>query len=276
MIGKVYFLGSGTGYRFAYRGKRNTSLLMELPQAGLLVDTGPSFIENFLQLENNFQKLPIVKAVFLTHRHPDHILGFPELLFAQREEDFRKTNEEPYPKRLAVEDLFCPQDVYDILKEVVSKMDPEAAALMGKLRVNILKTSPQTFTIYEGKLTVFVLPHGGVLSWGLRIGDTSYIPDCGEVPKAALRIVAGSKRIILACNSVDKDEPPHFNLLKALAWARQLEGLSTLVLTHLGLDFDLKMNIFHRETAKEPFEVVLSHDFMELKPEEPKPKKPAG
>ena len=73
---QLYIIGSGTALPSVERD--NTSLAVSSSGGLWLVDCGGSAYQKLLRL--NLDPL-LLRGVFLTHNHPDHIYGLPALLF---------------------------------------------------------------------------------------------------------------------------------------------------------------------------------------------------
>ena len=75
-MSRIIVLGSGTA--LPDRDRDNTSLVWDAPDGALLIDCGGRAYQQLLRAGVDPARL---RAVLLTHAHPDHIYGLPALLF---------------------------------------------------------------------------------------------------------------------------------------------------------------------------------------------------
>lgn len=67
----------GTGSAVSDRHRTTTMLAVENDHSAVLIDCGGDAVQRLLQAEVDLDKLD---AVIITHKHPDHVAGFPLLL----------------------------------------------------------------------------------------------------------------------------------------------------------------------------------------------------
>ena len=72
---EIVFLG--TSHAFTTKRRSNSALLIEAPDFRMLVDAGPTVVQQLLSVGLH----PIdIKRLFVSHSHGDHTLGFPMLI----------------------------------------------------------------------------------------------------------------------------------------------------------------------------------------------------
>ena len=72
---EIVFLG--TSHAFTTKRRSNSALLIEAPDFHMLVDAGPSIVQQLARVDLH----PVdIKRLFVSHSHGDHALGFPMLV----------------------------------------------------------------------------------------------------------------------------------------------------------------------------------------------------
>jgi ribonuclease Z len=72
---EIVFLG--TGGAFPTTRRSNTALMIEAPDFSMLVEAGPTVVEQLLRVGLH---PPEIQHLFVSHSHGDHTLGFPVLI----------------------------------------------------------------------------------------------------------------------------------------------------------------------------------------------------
>lgn len=190
---RLRFLGTGTSYgvpRLRCRcavctsadprdRRRRTSLLIEDGDRRLLVDVGPDFRAQALEIG-----LDRLDAVFVTHFHADHVFGLDDL-------------------RGLTDDLVDPLPVA-AAPEVVAELTTTFPYLFvkrpypGLANLRLVPVSEGVAADVGGfRLETFAAPHGRGRSYGVRVGPVGVLLDCHEVPDSAVAALRGVDVLVL-------------------------------------------------------------------------------
>ncbi len=201
--------------------RRRPSLLLEHNDLRIVIDTGPDFREQALTFG-----LHRLDAVFFTHSHADHVMGF---------DDVRRLTwcrEAPLP---VYADPFTRERLLTLYPYVSHQRVPGIAVP----RVSFLPwESP--ISIAGLRLSPIPVPHGPHPCLGIRIdspdGSAGYVPDCSDLPKEALDRFRGVDLMIL--NALrDTPHPSHLTLERSLRLLRDIAAPRSF-LTHMGCALD--------------------------------------
>ena len=119
----------GTGSAMPPRDRGNTAFAVRTEELLFLADCGPTI---FSDLQRAGLEPDAVDAVFLSHGHADHVLGFPQLALLQK-----FTNKEP-PLR-----VYCTAAVREAVCTVTKLTFPEAADMLPKFEWVELAEGPR-------------------------------------------------------------------------------------------------------------------------------------
>src|SRR3990172_472895 len=108
----------GTGSAMPPRDRGNTAFTVRTENLLFLADCGPTI---FADLQRAGIEPGALDAIFMSHGHADHILGFPQIALLQK-----FVNKEP-PLR-----IYCTADVREVVCDVTQKTFPEAADMLPK------------------------------------------------------------------------------------------------------------------------------------------------
>jgi ribonuclease BN (tRNA processing enzyme) len=187
VVVKVTFLGTGPSIPLPGRG--NTAFMVEsstAPDSSILVECGPTVQ---LSAKNAGVDLNQVPLVFLSHRHGDHVLGFPTLLLDRM---IAGATFRPPPLH-----VFCPASVVDVLEHVSLAVYPfEVLNPLRSLTWHPLAENKLTTIETESGVKLTAGPVGGpptAPTLGLRLDfaegvSLAYSADtaqCEEVPQLA-------------------------------------------------------------------------------------------
>ena len=266
---KVTLLGTGTPQPVMDRF--SASILVQAGGKNLLFDVGRGCLLRLRQLkvENN-----TIDAVFFTHLHSDHIVGFPDFwltgwLVSHRKEPLKVFGPEGTKQ---MTDYLLKAYQFDIkIREEDDKASPEGI----KLRTTDIKEG----TVYEEdgvKVIAFLVDHYPVVpAFGYRIefgghsvvlsGDTRYSENLIKFAKGTDLLV---HEVAIASDTLKKSDP-RYNILAHHTTPEQASKVFTLVKPKLAV-YSHIVTINHYPTdeilkrTKENYSgpVILGEDLM--------------
>lgn len=241
---KLTFLGTGTSQGVPVitcqcevcqsedaRDKRlRTSVLIEVKNKVIVIDTGPDFRQQMLQA-----KVMQLDGVVFTHPHKDHVAGMDDV----RAFNFRQQR---------------PMDIYAnalTLKALRREYEYVFAAdkYPGIPDIVVHELGNGPFEVAGVKIIPIPVMHHKMPVLGFRIGDLAYITDANYIPPESMNKLHGLKVLVL--NALRKTEHlSHFSLSEAIAISRKLAPertwlthLSHLMGTHQELETELSDDI---------------------------------
>ncbi|MGB0388642.1 MAG: MBL fold metallo-hydrolase [Ardenticatenaceae bacterium] len=211
--------------------RTRASLLLVGAEGRILIDTPHETRLRFTEL-----KLPLPKALFMTHPHDDHILGFADFVKALRD----MSHSCP---------IFAPKEVFTGLRERFAYL------WLGKSYQKAMDLRPLTGSVsVAGWSLEAVRVNHGFNGWsygyfieraGWRVG---YFSDAINVHPSVQRHWRGLDLLILGANFWHEDAPMQtrsvYDVQEALAVAKEA-GVRKLILTHLSHKINAK-NVHHR------------------------------
>ena len=227
---KVRVLGSGTSTGVPIPGCRcdvclstnprdnrlRASILLELPQHRILIDTSTDLRQQSLRAE-----ISSIDAVLFTHTHADHVSGIDDL------RSFNFINGCVIP--IYGDEATC--------SELSSKyryaffLDPDYEG-GSPPRLTLHQLEPYVPTNICG-VEILPLPifHGRLQILGYRIGDFAYLTDCSSIPERTKQMLHGLDTLILD-GLRHRPHPTHFTIEQAV---REIETINPrkAFLTHL-------------------------------------------
>ncbi len=256
MEATLTFLGSGTsmgvptlGCRCAvctstdpHNRRTRPSLRISFNQHTVLIDTGPDFHAQALR-----EDLRHVDAVFYTHGHADHVMGFDDL----RPLSFRVPGNLPIyadePTAAAIERIFeytfRTEDRYPTSARVtLHRIDP---------------TPGSPTSLFGAAFERIPVLHGRQEITGYRFGSAAYLTDMSDIPPESLPLLQDLDILILDALRREP-HPSHSHLDRSIAFVEQLKPRRAFF-THLSHDLD------HDTTnATLPPHIRLAYDGLQL------------
>ena len=246
---KVTFLGTGTSQGVPViackcsvcasedeKDKRlRSSVLLEVENTNIVIDTGPDFRQQMLRADVNQ-----LDAVLFSHEHRDHIAGL---------DDIRAYNFiQQQPMDVYAEERVLRALNYDFPYIFAEKKYPGVP----QVNVNLISNTP--FQINSISITPVRVMHYRLPVLGFRIGQFAYITDANFISEEEMEKLIGVKHLVI--NALRKEKHiSHYSLEQALQIIRQLSP-KRAYLTHLSHQMGL-----HEEIQKEiPPNVVLAYD----------------
>ncbi len=207
----------------------------------VLIDTGPDFREQALR-----ERLTHIDAVFYTHSHADHIMGFDDLRplsFIS----FRSGG--PIP-------LYAPPETAETLERIYDYTLSPAATYVNRARVEMkpLQECTEVFGVEVQRVPVI---HGNMEISGFRFGDAAYLTDVSAIPESSFALLEGVKTLVLPALR-HTPHPSHATVQQAVQWAKRI-GAQQTWLTHIC--HDLGHEVTNRML---PNGVALAYDGLEV------------
>lgn len=203
--------------------RTRTSAAIRLRQRTILVDTTPD-----LRLQAVAAGLDRIDAVFFSHSHADHVMGFDEL---RRFADLARQAIPVYAAPAALADLMR---IYDY-----SLTDP-ACGMFG-IPVVRWNTFDRPVDFDGHRLTPVTLEHGSYPATGLRIDapdgtSLAWCPDCCGVPAEARGLLGGLDVLFIDALR-HRPHPTHFTVSQAIEVIRSLSPRQAWLI-HMAHDLD--------------------------------------
>lgn len=226
------FLGTGTSYGVPVIGCRcdtctssdprdkrtRHGALLRFGNRRLLVDTPPE-----LRLQLLGENVSSLEAVWFTHAHADHIHGIDDL----------RVFTALHGGRISAW-------MHRSVARQLRRRFPYIFEERPRASDGVFVPELDVFTFREGRPVeildqVFLplgVPHGGIRSYGFRVGGLGYVTDGKRLPRAALEGLRGVDVLVLNALWYGDPHPTHFNIEEAVA-AAQAVGARRTYLTHL-------------------------------------------
>jgi len=224
---KILFLGTSAGWPLPRLGchceictskdpkdKRLRPVI--LINDSILVDAGPDIYHQLLRIPNYQLLISKIKALILTHAHPDHILGFGDLTHIY--------NLGEKPK------LYATQETLVGLRQIHKyPLDPFLPQVI---------RPPEVFEANKVKFTFIPVEHNHFPTWGLKMkGDrlAVYLPDLKRLLPSQEKICRDVNLLILDGSSLGKEGQTrtHENILEGVKLGKKLKA-KEIYFTHLG------------------------------------------
>jgi phosphoribosyl 1,2-cyclic phosphate phosphodiesterase len=206
----------------------------------VLIDTGPDFRQQALR-----EKIRHVDAVFYTHPHADHILGFDDL----RPLSFRHNGGLP---------LYADDRTAEVLERIFEYTFSPHAKYPTRARVNLRRLNDHGTADVAGlRFQRVPLLHGDLAVAGFRFGSAAYLTDMSSIPETSLPLLEGLDVLII--DALRKQpHPSHANVDQALGWIERLAPRRAFF-THMSHELE------HSETENElPARVRLAWDGLRI------------
>jgi phosphoribosyl 1,2-cyclic phosphate phosphodiesterase len=220
--------------------RRRCAILLEHGGTQVLVDTPPD-----LRCQCLDAGIDRIDAVLYTHAHADHVNGLDDL----RALNFLMNR---------------PIDAYGdgaVLERIRERfgyafLPPEPGRGWWRPALNPIPIEAP-FRVGELLIRPFRQMHGGLPSWGFRVGDFAYSPDVSDLPQEAVDALQGLAVWIVDCLR-ERPHPSHAHLEQALEWIGAIRP-ARAILTHMNHEID-----YHDLKGRLPPGVEPGYDGMVL------------
>ena len=205
------------------RDKRlRSSILVELNEVVLVVDTGPDFRQQMLRAG-----VHRLDGVLYTHEHRDHMAGLDDI------RSFNFIQKSPM-------DLYAEERVLRALKSGFPYIFAEKK-YPGIPQVMIHGISSDPFSVGKVEITPIRMMHYRLPVLGFRIGDFAYLTDGNYISEVEKAKLSGLK--VLVVNALRKETHiSHFSLSQAVSLIEELSP-GTGYLTHMSHQMGLYINL---------------------------------
>jgi len=223
---ELTFLGTGTSQGVPIIGcdcrvclsedprdnRSRTSLLIEMPDLHVVIDTSPEFRTQCLR-----ERVKRLDAALFTHAHTDHVMGFDDL------RRFCEMEDRQMPIYAA------PETMTHLRRMFQYAFDTQ------QIWKNYLRLDPNVidgpFQLGETKVLPVELPHGKMMSTGYVFSRggrklLAYFTDCACVPEPAREAASGSEILVLGALR-DAPHPTHLNFSQAIETAEAIAPRAT-------------------------------------------------
>lgn len=263
---KIEFLGTSAGWPLPRLGckceictsrdpkdkRTRTQLLIN---DSVLLDAGPETYSHLMEMDSRFPARNAshsdasgrgnnkeksiahkLKAVLISHAHPDHILGLWDLphIYGREENSVDNIN------------LYVTQPVLNNIKSTFfSQFQP--------IKISVQKPN-LPFNIGNAKVTYFPVIHGKTPAFGIKFKDgkfLAYIPDFNKILPSSQKVIRDCHLLIIDGSSLGKlgQSPTHISINDGIAIGKKLKARSVYFVhighktgTHVFLEEYLKEN----------------------------------
>ena len=220
--------------------RRRASVLLEVGETTVLVDTGPDIRDQLNDLARGEGRLKI-DAILYTHEHADHVAGIDDLRFLAYGQDGQIP---AYAKQRCRESLLSRFDY------IFRGKDGEKLSYPPILT---LQHWPDQMQVGTMTIHTWEQEHGDITSQGIRVGQFAYSTDVSDLTPAVLNSLKGIDTWIVGCIRKEP-HPAHAHLDKIIEWANIVQPRQ-LFFTHMTGLID-----YHTWNAETPDNMACAYD----------------
>lgn len=213
-----------------------SSILIELDDINIVVDTGPDF--RYQMLRENVRHLD---AILMTHSHKDHIAGLDDV----RAFNFQQQN---------TMSIYASDATLDaVRREFHYAFSTEKYPGVPQLELIPLK-SGRAFNLFNHEIMPLEVLHYKMPVLGFRIGNFAYVTDAKTVSEESRQLLKGVQ--VLVVNALQEQAHiSHFTLEEAIAFIDDIKPKQAY-LTHISH----RMGTHAYVSAKLPPHVQVAYD----------------
>lgn len=245
---RITFLGTGTSMGVPVAGgfgsegmygdprdsRYRSSAWIQTEEASVLIDIGPEF-----RLQTLRAGIRHIDLLLLTHEHTDHLAGIDDL----RPFNYVQGGKIP---------VFTTQSCRESITRRFDYMfEPHKAP--GSVNLDIqVPEGPTRFR--DCRITPLPVWHGRLMVYGFRINDLSYITDANYIPDETLKLINGSKLLVINGLRWSPEHPTHFTIPQAVEVAQGLKVPQTYLI-------HMSSHVKHAEVEEKlPDNIRLAYD----------------
>lgn len=245
---KIVFLGVGEAFDENYP---NNSVLMLFDKTNLLIDCGDSAVRQLWKYTPNHN---LIDALYITHRHSDHLFGIPALLARMLEE-----------KRTKDITIICSKRIHEDIARIMDHAYQGLASNFG-FKINFTEAEEKnTIQFNELKLS-FALSNHTAPNLAIKISDgkriVCYSGD-GIVSEKEDGIYKDSDLLIHEAYTYDEKRPGHVCIKDLIEMARR-NNVKCLALTHIQRNFRAKeLEFIKNKILETNIKIIIPNPFDE-------------
>ena len=220
--------------------RRRASILIEVGETAVLVDTGPDLRAQINDLNRGEGKLRL-NAVLFTHEHADHVAGMDDLRFLAYGQGSQIQGYAKARCRAAIERRF---------DYIVKGLEGPRLSYPPILSLN---DWPDLMQVGSMEIHTWEQEHGDITTQGVRVGQFAYSTDVSNLSDAVLDNLHGIDTWIVGCIRKEP-HPSHAHLDRIIEWAERVQPRQ-LFFTHMTGLMD-----YHSWNAQTPKNMNCAHD----------------
>jgi len=198
--------------------RRRCSILIRNGERRVLIDTSPDLREQLLDAD-----VGDLDGVIWTHDHADQCHGIDDV------RAISLNRREPIP-------AFADRRTIDVLMARFGYCFRSGGGGLYPAILTVEDHHEQPFDLGGLRFEPIRQLHGGIISYGFRIGDFAYCNDVVEFEPAAFEKLRGIRTWIVDCMRY-KPHPTHAHLERTLGWIADLKP-ERAILTNMHVDLD--------------------------------------
>ncbi|MGB0785372.1 MAG: MBL fold metallo-hydrolase [Alphaproteobacteria bacterium] len=205
--------------------RRRASILLELADTSVLVDTGPDLRAQINDLDRGEGGLQI-DAVLYTHEHADHVSGIDDIRFLAYSQNGQIS---AYAKDRC-------KDVLERRFDYIFKgIDGAKLSYPPIMKMHLW---PDRLQVGSMTIDTWEQEHGDITSQGVRVGNFAYSTDISNLSSSNLEALIGIDTWIVGCIRKEP-HPGHASLDQIIKWAEVVQP-RRLLFTHMTglIDYD--------------------------------------
>lgn len=198
------------------------SILVEYDGKKVLIDVSSDFRMQVLR-----EKIPVIDAVLITHKHADHIMGIPDI------RSYNRGRKEPLP-------FFGSAESINGIKKTFEYIFQPPEELGGGIPSIECVEITGSFSLFDKLIIPIPVTHGSLKGClGFRIGDMAYIPDLKIIPEKYLYLLNNLDCLIIDCLRETENHSTHITLPDVVSLVTKINP-KRCYFTHMSHDIHYK------------------------------------